>query len=521
VVLLVDRPAWMGSETSISEDQIPSATDPRKLAIQLLAILDTDEDRLEHIDRYVQGRHDDPYMPIQADDEYHLLARRCVSNWMPLLISTPAQALYVDGFRRGNVKDKGVAREIGALDEEWSHWQRSRLDARQGPIYKGALTFGHSFALTEKQKGSNRWGQGKSFTKGLSAKKTSAVFEDPANDLVPYAALTVTRWPTAGHDNGKARLWDGDCEYPVVFRSLMDAPSVHVGPGVPHGASECPVTRFAAAVDLEGRTVGVVEPMIVLNDRINQTVFDLLVAQTYGSFKVRTATGMAPPLQMRAILDESGQPTGESEVELDADGLPIPLNVNLNARRFLFAEDPAVKFSSLDETPLDGFINSINMSIRQLSSISQTPPHYLLGQIANLSAEALQAAETSLARKVDAFRKSFGESWERVFRLAAELDGDTAMAEDIHGEVLWRDMESRSLAQTADALSKLQILGIPDRGLWRRVPGVTQTELSSWEDMQDSEPAKALADAVSRAAPSMAAKIPAGTPQLPATPKAP
>src|SRR5674476_343831 len=120
---------------------------------------------------------------------------------------------------------------------------------------------------------------------------------------------------------------------------------------------------------------------------------------------------MAAPLQKSAILDEEGRPTGETEVDLDENGEPIPLNINLNARRFLFGEDSEVRFGSLDETPLDGFINSINMSIRQLSSISQTPPHYLLGQIANLSAEALQAAETSLARKVEAFRKAFGEAW--------------------------------------------------------------------------------------------------------------
>ena len=476
-----------------------TAPTPNALARQLLAILDNDEDRLERLDRYAQGRHDDPYMPAQAYDEYRLLAKRCITNCMPLLIDTPAQALYVDGFRRGKAsgKDSAFGREIGALDKEWDHWQESRLDTRQDAVYKGALKFGHSFTLTEKRRGKVR-------TKGLSAKFTSALFEDPANDLVPYAALTITAYPTTGTSGrpGKARMWDGKREYPVAFKSLLDEKSIRVGKGTLTGASECIVTRFAAAVDLEGRTVGVVEPMIVINDRINQTIFDLLVAQTYGSFKVRTATGMAPPMEMTPVLDALGAPTGEVEPKLDPiTNAPVPLNVNLNARRFLFAEDSEVKFGSLDETPLGGFIESVDMSFRHLSAFSQTPPHYLLGQIANLSAEALAAAETSLARKIEEFRKSFGESWERVFRLAAELNGDAEMAADIHGEVLWRDMESRSLAQTADALSKLKLLGIPDRGLWRRVPRVTQTELSSWEDMADNEPAAALANAVKRATP--------------------
>ena len=41
-------------------------------------------------------------MPELADNEYKLLAKRAISNWLPLLVDTPAQALYVDGFRRGD-----------------------------------------------------------------------------------------------------------------------------------------------------------------------------------------------------------------------------------------------------------------------------------------------------------------------------------------------------------------------------------------------------------------------------------
>lgn len=455
------------------------------LARQLLSILDKDRDRLLRIDDYIHGRQDDPYMPEDADDEYRLLAKRAVSNWMPLLITTPCQALYVDGFRRGRAAPSdGERREVGRLDDEWDHWQRSRLDARQLAVHRGAIGYGHSFTLTEKVKG-------KVVTKGLSPLATSAVFEDPANDMAPEAALTVTQWPKgedAKTQKGEARMFVGPEEYRVTFKALADEKTVHVEFVRKHPTKECPVTRFAAAIDLEGRTMGVVEPMIPLQNRINQTVFDLLIAQTYGSFQVRTATGMAPPIKMKAVLDEAGQPTGEMEPEFDADGRPVMEKIRVNASRFMFAEDAASRFGSLDPTPLDGYISSIDMSVRHLAAISQTPPHHLLGQIANLSAEALQAAETALARKIEEFRKSFGESWERVFRLAAELDGDMQAADDFHGEVLWRDMEARSMAQTADALMKLKELGVPAKGLFRRIPNVTQTELNSWEEMLANDP---------------------------------
>ncbi|MEO7897024.1 MAG: phage portal protein [Pseudolysinimonas sp.] len=458
-------------------------TSPASLAKQLLGILYKDRARLERIDDYLHGRHDDPYMPETADAEYKMLARRSVSNWMPLLVGTPAQALCVDGFRRGLPGELPKGND-GSTLPEWDHWERSRLGARQAAVYRSALSYGHSFTLTEKAKGRVR-------SKGLSAMKTAALFEDPANDEIPFAALTIVQQPR-GDERGIARLWDARNEYRVTFKSLSDLDGVKVHNGRRHGSSECPVTRFAALVDLEGRTIGVIEPMIELQDRINQTVFDLLIAQTGGSFKVRYASGMAPPIKRDP---ETGEP------ELDDQGNPKPLPINLNAKRFLFSEDADVKFGTLDETPLGGYIESIDMSIRHLAAVSQTPPHHLLGQIANLSAEALLAAETALSRKIEEFRRVFSEAWERVFRLAAELAGDAVSADDFHGEVLWRDMEQRSLAQSADALGKLaESLGVPKRGLWRRVPGVTQNEIDDWEDLREEEDAELmLASSVRRA----------------------
>lgn len=468
-----------------------TGTTPGSLAIQLLAILSRDGDRLARIDGYLHGKQDSPYMPATADAEYKLLARRAVSNWMPLLVGTPAQALYVDNFRRGDADEK---QDVDTSDSpEMEHWQRSRLDARQAAVYRGALAYGHSFTITEKV-------HGHVMTKGLSALKTAALFEDPANDDTPYAALTVTQWPIAG-GTGRARMWDGSREYQVTFKGLLDQKAIRVTTGKRHGSSECPVTRFAASVDLEGRTVGVIEPMIPLQNRINQTVFDLLVAQTYGSFKVRWVSGMAPPMQMEPEYDTDGITVIGSKVKLDANGDPMPAAIDINAKRFLFAEDTESKFGSLDETPLDGFIHSIDMSIRHLAAVSQTPPHHLLGQIANLSAEALLAAETALSRKIAEFRSAFGECWERVFRLAAELSGDDTASVAFNGETIWRDMESRSLAQSADALGKMkEQLEIPARGLWKRVPGVTKRELDDWADMrEDDDAAGVLASSIKRA----------------------
>lgn len=467
---------------------------PNALAKKLLGILISDRERhLLRIDDYLHGRHDDPYMPDTADAEYRLLAKRAVSNWMPLLVSTPAQQLFVDSFRPGTEPSEDEKPGRNAADK---HWQRSRLDAKQHPIHRGAIGYGHAFSIPEKTKKGV-------ITRGLSPLKTSAVFEDPANDIDPYAVLTVVNF-AEGKKRGKGYMWDQKYIYLVSWEVGPD--KVTAQRLKAHGNSECPVTRFAANVDLDGRTVGVVEPLIPVQDRINQTIFDLLVAQTYGSFKVRYATGMAPPMQMRPELADDDEPaTGDNIIgwvpKLDESGQPVPKNIDLNAKRFLFADDPEARFGSLDGTSLDGYISSVEMSVKHLSATSQTPPHYLLGQIANLAAEALDAAETSLSRMCDELKSKFGESWERNDRMAAELEDDEKRANDFESEAIWRDMGNRSLAQAADALGKLrQNVEAPVEALWEMIPGMTEQKRLEWISMREEETAAAkLAGALTRA----------------------
>jgi hypothetical protein len=168
----------------------------------------------------------------------------------------------------------------------------------------------------------------------------------------------------------------------------------------------------------------------------------------------------------------------------DAEQWRKRVAVILRVSDFLAADDPDTRFGSLPATPLDGFIAAHDADVRALAAVSQTPVHELLGQLANLSAESLAAAESSLTRKVEARKHTLGESWEQTLRLAALVDGDLESARDVSSQVSWRDMESRSLAQAADALGKLAtMLNVPVELLWEKIPGFTQ---------KDVEDAKAL-----------------------------
>jgi hypothetical protein len=70
---------------------------------------------------------------------------------------------------------------------------------------------------------------------------------------------------------------------------------------------------------------------------------------------------------------------------------------------------------------------------------------------------------------------------DQTLRLGAQLEGDTAAAEDVLAQVTWQDMEIRSMAQAVDALGKAAtMLQIPVRALWSRIPGVTKNDVDEW-----------------------------------------
>lgn len=135
-------------------------------------------------------------------------------------------------------------------------------------------------------------------------------------------------------------------------------------------------------------------------------------------------------------------------------------------------------------TPLEGFIAAWRSDIEALAAVTQTPTHELTGQLANLSAEALAAARAAHTQKVTERQKSFGKSHVQSLRLAALVNGSDEYARDITGRVTWQDTQIRSISQAVDALGKAaQMLGVPVKALWGRIPGVERQDVEEWAQM--------------------------------------
>lgn len=417
--------------------------------------------RTDRIDAYLRGRHDGPYQPKEAGTEYRRLSKRAQANMLPLVVDVKAQNLYVEGYRGGP-----GAGERSSDEQRWRIWQDNGMDRRQSALHRGALSFGFSYAVALP-------GDPSPVLRGVSARRMVTLYSDPLADEWPEFAVQVDprderSWSVTLYDEDSRHSFPVDREgrrvagQPVVVQT--------------HGAGVCPVVRFADSLDLEGRSRGQVEPLLDLQDRLDQTLFDLLMTQQFASWKVRTVSGIALP---------------------DAEAEAYAQKLRLSQDRLLLAEDPDTKFGDLGETPLGGFIDAVELAVRQIATVSQTPPHYLLGQMSNLSAEALAAAEAGLSRNVTELKHTFGESWEQLLQLAGSYVGAPEESGTERAQVVWRDTESRSLSQVADALGKLaQMLGVPVELLWEKIPGWTSQDVERAKALRDSDPFTLLADAV-------------------------
>lgn len=430
----------------------------------------TERDKLDVIDRWYRWNHEDIKVPREATKELKELIELSKTPWLGLVVSSVSQCMYVDGWKSANDPDRPDG------EGPWKTWIANGFDQRQIAVHRGALAYGYSYVAVKP--GVDDAGNKQSVMRGVSPRKMLAVYADPAEDDWPMYTIKVDPAPGGKH---LVQLMDEEDIHFVEVDKIGE--ELKYIENRTHGAGVCPVVRYAMP-DLDGRCDGQVEPFISLAKRINKTAYDRLLTQHFNSWKIRTVTGMAKP-------------------EDDAEAKNAALL--LRQKDLLVAEDPDTRFGTLDETPLNGFIDSWRSDIEALAAVSQTPTHALTGQLINLSAEALAAARAGLTQKTAEWMKAIGRGHGQALRLASALEGNAVDALDVMGRVSWQDMEIRSMSQAVDALGKAAtMLQVPVQALWGRIPGVEKSDVDDWKreaaDALEADPLSQYANQLNRQA---------------------
>ena len=438
----------------------------------IIGVHEAERGKLDHIRRYWKGRQDLPaVVPQSAPREVRKMAQIARVNVCDIVVDSLTQSLFVEGFRPGRDLPESPDDNV----ETWDAWQANRFDRGQVGVHRAGVAYGTSYTTVMP-------GDRFPVIRGHSPRQMMAMYGWDRD----WPLLALERWGDG------FRLYDEEARWTFTRTAdSMGARKLEYVTVEEHGMGVCPVVRYLDAEDLdaddepspfgglhgevEGIVLGQVAPLIKLQDQIDMTTFGLLVAQHYSAFRQRYAIGWV----------------AESETQLMKAAA---------SQLWTFDEHPdEMKLGEFEQTNLDGYIKSREATLKYAATISQTPVHELIGELVNLSAEALAAAEAGRDRKVEERKTGFGESHEQTMQLVG-----TAMGVEVpdDAQVVWRDTSARSFAAVVDGLGKLvQMLGIPPQELWERVPGATQQDIARWKQAAQSGDAMAwLADMAERQA---------------------
>lgn len=400
-------------------------------------------------------------------------------NWTQVVADSPVERLTVTGIKAAGAESADA--------DLWQVWQRNGLDADSQLGFLGAVSSGRTFVLV--------WGDPD------NPDLPEVTFEDASSTIVLYEPGSRRKRRAA------LRTWqDGFREYATLYlpdemwkfdRPLSNAiikpplladADEQVREWEPREVGEEPNPQrnpmgVVPVVELPNRPMLIEEPIsdiagvIAMQDAINLLWSHLLVASDFASLKQRVVIGAEVP--KIPILDANGQKIGEKPVDLKKFALD----------RVFWLENPEAKIASWDSADLKAYTDIIEVAVGHIAAQTRTPQHYLVGKMANLSGDALIAAETGLVKKVQEKQLWFGQALREVFALIALARGETGKADAIYGgSLLWADTESRNIAQLTDSLLKLKQIGFPFEYLAMRF-GLTPTEVVDLVAMREREAA--------------------------------
>lgn len=386
--------------------------------------------RMREPNDYFDGRHPMAFATSQFREAFGSLFSTFADNWCQIVVQSSARRLRVQGFRFGP--------EGSADKDAWAIWQANGLDAEAKMLHTESIKLGEAYWLIEPPRSS-----------GDAPRITC---EHPKQMIVAHAAgdrrrrlAAFKRWIDDEDGYAYATLYLP--QYVYKYRSEQKAKGGRKitwmrrpgDEGGPNPLGIVPAVPACNEPTMLGGGTSDIAPGIPLQRAIDKLCADMIVASEYAAFRQRVMTG----------------------VELPPEGTEARQQVIMGVNRLLTVEAPDAKVYDLAASDLKNYVNAIEMFIQHLAAQTNTPPHYLLGQMLNVSGDALAAAESGLVSKVEDKKLPFGEAHEDAIRLAFLSIGDMERAGAVDAETLWAPSERRSFAQIVDGAVKLAQIGMP------------------------------------------------------------
>jgi len=409
---------------------------------------------------YVEGRHDLPRGDRRYMQALSTLQRLAPTNYLGLVNQAVVQRMDVKGFKFGN--------EDGGMDEDATKiWVANDMDLVSTQIHHAASKYGLAYAMVSPPDENDK------------NKIPIITFEDPRQTLV-YRNPTRPSEILIG-----LKMWTDDFTGKIMATLMTpDVLYLYTGPDKTHlenmtinqvintlnGLStsgqgfeltkrvknptkQVPLVEYVwrpGSGNLPQGECGV--DVQIIQDRVNATMLDLIVISRMQAYKQRWATGVTRP-----------RPGQDQEWDPGSDMVWV-------------TKDKEAHFGEFQSADLRQISEAIRDAIADIAAVTQTPAHYLMGKLANVSGETLAQAETGLVKKTKLRMKSMGWSHERLMKLCFAYNDDPR-ATEVDAHVLWEDPEQNALVDIASAAAQLRSAEIPVQLVMERI-GFTEEDIA-------------------------------------------
>lgn len=407
--------------------------------------------RCTKFERYYAGLHELSFATEKFVNAFGSQFREFAMNLCPAVCDAVKDKLKITGF-------SAEAGPADAVTRAERIWNANRMMLRSGETHKEALKNGDAYAfIWPDENGSARIYPNK-------AANIAVTYDDENSGRITNAAKF---WRTADKHTRLNLYFPDRIERYITakpsesylpeaseftpFRQLNNSPqrpssidgarlSTEGGSIISNPFGRVPIFHFAnnADIGMPGRSE--FETAIPIQDGLNKSLLDMLVAMEFSAFRQRWVAGI--------------------EVEYDAEGKAIePFKAGPD--RLWVAKDVNSKFGDFESAPLDQFLMVKDSFRIDIASVTGTPLHYLMPHMRGQpSGETLRRSETRFIAKVRDRQAAFGQVWADLMEFALAIEG---IGSGVRLKTNWEDPSPTSERERLENILLKRDLGLSSK----------------------------------------------------------
>lgn len=413
---------------------------------------------------YYVGDHRMGFARERFSSVFGALFQTVADNLCPAVVDSIVDRLNVTGFQSAQ-----TAVTSPVAKRAWELWEQNLMGQRANEVHREALTTGDGFAIVwpdPRTRSPVIWPQlAHEMAIAYDPDRPGVVIrasklwlsdEDRKLRLNLYYQDRIEKFQSRTKVSSiypLGSMKERDFEpIPVLMQAGVNEGGLPQSEAIPNPYGVVPVFHFPNK-RYSALGLGELLDVMPLQDALNKSVADMLVAMEFSSFKQRWVTG----------LD-----VGELD---EATGKPKQPPFDYGADKIFASSDPNTRFGEFGTTDLNQFLQVQENLRSEIARVSGTPLHYLFitSGAPFPSGEAMKSAEARFTKKILDRQGNYGTVWAELMRLCLQIDGEVDVPADTKLATVWEQATPYSEREVAESLLMKKALGVPMKQLFKEM----------------------------------------------------